>query len=145
MANNVETIIMQTVNKYLKKGIISLKEFNFEIIENRIFLYIENETGSVLEKRDLNTDLFDFNDLYLSIYQSFKNKYLSSQTERINVLKVCDLLDNHGYYLTLNVLNIHGNRVKLNLKYNPYIKDSLDVIWSDWEGLVNEIKPSKTK
>ena len=145
MAGNMLKIVMQTANKYLKKGSSNVKKFNFEIIENRIFLFIGNETGSVLEKRDLNLELLDFNDLYLSLYQSFKEMYLNSQTERINVLKIEDLLDVYGYYLTLNVSDIHGNKVKFILKYNNYIKDALELIWDDWENLVNEIRPSKTK
>lgn len=145
MASNMLKIVMQMSNKYLKKGSSNVKNFNFEIIENRIFLFIENETESVLEKRDLNLEPLDFNDLYLSLYQSFKEMYLNSQTERINVLKIEDLLDIYGYYLILNVSDIHGNKVKFILKYNSYIKDALELIWDDWVSLVNEIKPSKTK
>ena len=88
MAGNMLKIVMESADRYLKKGASNFKKFNFEIIENRIFLFIENETGSVLEKRDLNLELLDFNDLYLSLYQSFKEMYLNSQTESINVLKI---------------------------------------------------------
>ena len=127
---------------YFEKSYNKREEFSFNIIEGNVFLFIESLI--IENKINLNIDRLDLPKLYMLLYTTIKNKYLESKFETINMQEIIDLTNPSNSFLSLNIGDIHRNRIKIELKDLGFEKEVIDVIKADWLELVEAKKSSKS-
>ena len=136
------------ITRYIESGLESSYnrscEFSFNIIEENVFLFIEALNGNIENKINLNIDRLDLSRLYMFLYTTIKNKYLESKFETINMQEIIDLTNPSNSFLSLNIGDIHRNRIKIELKDLGFEKEVIDVIKADWLELVEAKKSSKS-
>ena len=134
--------------RYIESGLESSYnrscEFSFNIIEENVFLFIEALNGNIENKINLNIDRLDLSRLYMFLYTTIKNKYLESKFETINMQEIIDLTNPNNSFLSLNIGDIHRNRIKIELKDLGFEKEVIDAIKADWLELVEAKKSSKS-
>ena len=132
--------------RYIESGLESSYnrscEFSFNIIEGNVFLFIESLI--IENKINLNIDRLDLSRLYMFLYTTIKNKYLESKFETINMQEIIDLTNPSNSFLSLNIGDIHRNRIKIELKDLGFEKEVIDAIKTDWLELVETKKSSKS-
>lgn len=137
-------LITRYIESGLEKSYNRIGEFSFNIIEGNVFLFIEALNGNIENKINLNIDRLDLPKLYMLLYTTIKNKYLESKFETINMQEIIDLTNPSNSFLSLNIGDIHRNRIKIELKDLGFEKEVIDVIKADWLELVNAKKSSKS-
>ena len=145
MPKDIEKIIINSMEEIFDKNYNKLVEFNFEIIENHVFLYIQVDNGTVMKKMPLQINPTYLNELYYSLYEEFKKKHLNSSSKKIKVNEVFDLSNIEDPYLTLNIRDVHKNIIQVELKSRGYAKEALEEIKKDFIEIVNNLKTSKNK
>ena len=134
--------------RYIESGLESSYnrscEFSFNIIEENVFLFIEALNGNIENKINLNIDRLDLPKLYMLLYTTIKNNYLESKFETINMQEIIDLTNPSNSFLSLNIGDIHRNRIKIELKDLGFEKEVIDAIKADWLELVEAKKSSKS-
>ena len=78
------------------------------------------------------------------LYTTIKNNYLESKFETINMQEIIDLTNPSNSFLSLNIGDIHRNRIKIELKDLGFEKEVIEAIKADWLELVNAKKSSKS-
>ena len=137
-------LITRYIESGLEKSYNRIGEFSFNIIEGNVFLFIEALNGNIENKINLNIDRLDLPKLYMLLYTTIKNKYLESKFETINMQEIIDLTNPSNSFLSLNIGDIHRNRIKIELKDLGFEKEVFDAIIADWLELVNAKKSSKS-
>ena len=135
-------LITRYIESGLEKSYNRIGEFSFNIIEGNVFLFIESLI--IENKINLNIDRLDLPKLYMLLYTTIKNKYLESKFETINMQEIIDLTNPSNSFLSLNIGDIHRNRIKIELKDLGFEKEVIDVIKADWLELVEAKKSSKS-
>ena len=134
--------------RYIESGLESSYnrscEFSFNIIEENVFLFIEALNGNIENKINLNIDRLDLSRLYMFLYTTIKNNYLENKFVTINMQEIRDLTDLNNSFLSLNISDIHRNRIKICLTDLGFEKEVIDVIKADWLELVEAKKSSKS-
>ena len=137
-------LITRYIESGLEKSYNRIGEFSFNIIEGNVFLFIEALNGNIENKINLNIDRLDLPKLYMLLYTTIKNNYLESKFETINMQEIIDLTNPSNSFLSLNIGDIHRNRIKIELKDLGFEKEVIDAIKADWLELVNAKKSSKS-
>ncbi len=137
-------LITRYIESGLEKSYNRIGEFSFNIIEGNVFLFIEALNGNIENKINLNIDRLDLPKLYMLLYTTIKNKYLESKFETINMQEIIDLTNPSNSFLSLNIGDIHRNRIKIELKDLGFEKEVIEAIKADWLELVNAKKSSKS-
>lgn len=137
-------LITRYIESGLEKSYNRIGEFSFNIIEGNVFLFIEALNGNIENKINLNIDRLDLPKLYMLLYTTIKNNYLESKFETINMQEIIDLTNSNNSFLSLNIGDIHRNRIKIELKDLGFEKEVIDAIKADWLELVNAKKSSKS-
>lgn len=137
-------LITRYIESGLEKSYNRIGEFSFNIIEGNVFLFIEALNGNIENKINLNIDRLDLPKLYMLLYTTIKNNYLESKFETINMQEIIDLTNPNNSFLSLNIGDIHRNRIKIELKDLGFEKEVIDAIKADWLELVNAKKSSKS-
>ena len=135
-------LITRYIESFFEKSYNKREEFSFNIIEGNVFLFIESLI--IENKINLNIDRLDLPKLYMLLYTTIKNKYLESKFETINMQEIIDLTNPSNSFLSLNIGDIHRNRIKIELKDLGFEKEVIDVIKADWLELVETKKSSKS-
>lgn len=135
-------LITRYIESFFEKSYNKREEFSFNIIEGNVFLFIESLI--IENKINLNIDRLDLSRLYMFLYTTIKNKYLESKFETINMQEIIDLTNPSNSFLSLNIGDIHRNRIKIELKDLGFEKEVIDVIKADWLELVETKKSSKS-
>ncbi len=135
-------LITRYIESFFEKSYNKREEFSFNIIEGNVFLFIESLI--IENKINLNIDRLDLPKLYMLLYTTIKNKYLESKFETINMQEIIDLTNPSNSFLSLNIGDIHRNRIKIELKDLGFEKEVIDVIKADWLELVEAKKSSKS-
>ena len=135
-------LITRYIESFFEKSYNKREEFSFNIIEGNVFLFIESLI--IENKINLNIDRLDLPKLYMLLYTTIKNKYLESKFETINMQEIIDLTNPSNSFLSLNIGDIHRNRIKIELKDLGFEKEVIDAIKADWLELVNAKKSSKS-
>lgn len=137
-------LITRYIESGLEKSYNRIGEFSFNIIEGNVFLFIEALNGNIENKINLNIDRLDLPKLYMLLYTTIKNNYLESKFETINMQEIIDLTNPSNSFLSLNIGDIHRNRIKIELKDLGFEKEVIEAIKADWLELVNAKKSSKS-
>ncbi len=137
-------LITRYIESGLEKSYNRIGEFSFNIIEGNVFLFIEALNGNIENKINLNIDRLDLPKLYMLLYTTIKNKYLESKFETINMQEIIDLTNPSNSFLSLNIGDIHRNRIKIELKDLGFEKEVIEAIKADWLELVEAKKSSKS-
>lgn len=137
-------LIARYIESGLEKSYNRIGEFSFNIIEGNVFLFIEALNGNIENKINLNIDRLDLPKLYMLLYTTIKNNYLESKFETINMQEIIDLTNPNNSFLSLNIGDIHRNRIKIELKDLGFEKEVIEAIKADWLELVNAKKSSKS-
>ena len=137
-------LITRYIESGLEKSYNRIGEFSFNIIEGNVFLFIEALNGNSENKINLNIDRLDLPKLYMLLYTTIKNNYLESKFETINMQEIIDLTNPSNSFLSLNIGDIHRNRIKIELKDLGFEKEVIEAIKADWLELVNAKKSSKS-
>ena len=137
-------LITRYIESFFEKSYNKREEFSFNIIEGNVFLFIEALNGNIENKINLNIDRLDLPKLYMLLYTTIKNKYLESKFETINMQEIIDLTNPSNSFLSLNIGDIHRNRIKIELKDLGFEKEVIDAIKADWLELVEAKKSSKS-
>ena len=137
-------LITRYIESFFEKSYNKREEFSFNIIEGNVFLFIEALNGNIENKINLNIDRLDLPKLYMLLYTTIKNKYLESKFETINMQEIIDLTNPNNSFLSLNIGDIHRNRIKIELKDLGFEKEVIDAIKADWLELVEAKKSSKS-
>lgn len=137
-------LITRYIESGLEKSYNRIGEFSFNIIEGNVFLFIEALNGNIENKINLNIDRLDLPKLYMLLYTTIKNNYLESKFETINMQEIIDLTNPNNSFLSLNIGDIHRNRIKIELKDLGFEKEVIEAIKADWLELVNAKKSSKS-
>ena len=137
-------LITRYIESGLEKSYNRIGEFSFNIIEGNVFLFIEALNGNIENKINLNIDRLDLPKLYMLLYTTIKNNYLESKFETINMQEIIDLTNPNNSFLSLNIGDIHRNRIKIELKDLGFEKEVIDAIKADWLELVEAKKSSKS-
>lgn len=137
-------LITRYIESFFEKSYNKREEFSFNIIEGNVFLFIEALNGNIENKINLNIDRLDLPKLYMLLYTTIKNNYLESKFETINMQEIIDLTNPNNSFLSLNIGDIHRNRIKIELKDLGFEKEVIDAIKADWLELVNAKKSSKS-
>lgn len=137
-------LIARYIESGLEKSYNRIGEFSFNIIEGNVFLFIEALNGNIENKINLNIDRLDLPKLYMLLYTTIKNNYLESKFETINMQEIIDLTNPSNSFLSLNIGDIHRNRIKIELKDLGFEKEVIEAIKADWLELVNAKKSSKS-
>ena len=137
-------LIARYIESGLEKSYNRIGEFSFNIIEGNVFLFIEALNGNIENKINLNIDRLDLPKLYMLLYTTIKNNYLESKFETINMQEIIDLTNPNNSFLSLNIGDIHRNRIKIELKDLGFEKEVIDAIKADWLELVEAKKSSKS-
>ena len=135
-------LITRYIESFFEKSYNKREEFSFNIIEGNVFLFIESLI--IENKINLNIDRLDLPKLYMLLYTTIKNKYLESKFETINMQEIIDLTNPSNSFLSLNIGDIHRNRIKIELKDLGFEKEVIDVIKADWLELKKKKKSSKS-
>ena len=135
-------LITRYIESFFEKSYNKREEFSFNIIEGNVFLFIESLI--IENKINLNIDRLDLPKLYMLLYTTIKNKYLESKFETINMQEIIDLTNPSNSFLSLNIGDIHRNRIKIELKDLGFEKEVIDAIKTDWLELVETKKSSKS-
>ena len=135
-------LITRYIESFFEKSYNKREEFSFNIIEGNVFLFIESLI--IENKINLNIDRLDLSRLYMFLYTTIKNKYLESKFETINMQEIIDLTNPSNSFLSLNIGDIHRNRIKIELKDLGFEKEVIDAIKADWLELVEAKKSSKS-
>lgn len=135
-------LITRYIESFFEKSYNKREEFSFNIIEGNVFLFIESLI--IENKINLNIDRLDLPKLYMLLYTTIKNNYLESKFETINMQEIIDLTNPSNSFLSLNIGDIHRNRIKIELKDLGFEKEVIDVIKADWLELVEAKKSSKS-
>ena len=135
-------LITRYIESFFEKSYNKREEFSFNIIEGNVFLFIESLI--IENKINLNIDRLDLPKLYMLLYTTIKNKYLESKFETINMQEIIDLTNPNNSFLSLNIGDIHRNRIKIELKDLGFEKEVIDAIKADWLELVEAKKSSKS-
>lgn len=135
-------LITRYIESFFEKSYNKREEFSFNIIEGNVFLFIESLI--IENKINLNIDRLDLPKLYMLLYTTIKNNYLESKFETINMQEIIDLTNPNNSFLSLNIGDIHRNRIKIELKDLGFEKEVIDVIKADWLELVEAKKSSKS-
>lgn len=135
-------LITRYIESFFEKSYNKREEFSFNIIEGNVFLFIESLI--IENKINLNIDRLDLPKLYMLLYTTIKNKYLESKFETINMQEIIDLTNPSNSFLSLNIGDIHRNRIKIELKDLGFEKEVIDAIKADWLELVEAKKSSKS-
>ena len=147
-------IIFSLVDSFLEQYGNDAFECSLEIIEKEIFIFVyqSNEKDKYrskkkqipLVKKCLNIDLDDLNELYLSLYHEYINKYLKSR-EKINIKDQEDINDEIRILSLIVKNNDDSVVVNLELKDFGYQKELLDSIKNNYKERVREEKLSKRR
>lgn len=137
-------LITRYIESGLEKSYNRIGEFSFNIIEGNVFLFIEALNGNIENKINLNIDRLDLPKLYMLLYTTIKNNYLESKFETINMQEIIDLTNPSNSFLSLNIGDIHRNRIKIELKDLGFEKEVIEAIKADWLELVEAKKSSKS-
>ena len=135
-------LITRYIESFFEKSYNKREEFSFNIIEGNVFLFIESLI--IENKINLNIDRLDLPKLYMLLYTTIKNNYLESKFETINMQEIIDLTNPSNSFLSLNIGDIHRNRIKIELKDLGFEKEVIEAIKADWLELVNAKKSSKS-
>ena len=135
-------LITRYIESFFEKSYNKREEFSFNIIEGNVFLFIESLI--IENKINLNIDRLDLPKLYMLLYTTIKNNYLESKFETINMQEIIDLTNPNNSFLSLNIGDIHRNRIKIELKDLGFEKEVIDAIKADWLELVETKKSSKS-
>ena len=135
-------LITRYIESFFEKSYNKREEFSFNIIEGNVFLFIESLI--IENKINLNIDRLDLPKLYMLLYTTIKNNYLESKFETINMQEIIDLTNPSNSFLSLNIGDIHRNRIKIELKDLGFEKEVIDAIKADWLELVEAKKSSKS-
>ena len=135
-------LITRYIESFFEKSYNKREEFSFNIIEGNVFLFIESLI--IENKINLNIDRLDLSRLYMFLYTTIKNKYLESKFETINMQEIIDLTNPSNSFLSLNIGDIHRNRIKIELKDLGFEKEVIEAIKADWLELVEAKKSSKS-
>jgi len=135
-------LITRYIESFFEKSYNKREEFSFNIIEGNVFLFIESLI--IENKINLNIDRLDLPKLYMLLYTTIKNNYLESKFETINMQEIIDLTNPNNSFLSLNIGDIHRNRIKIELKDLGFEKEVIDAIKADWLELVEAKKSSKS-
>lgn len=135
-------LITRYIESFFEKSYNKREEFSFNIIEGNVFLFIESLI--IENKINLNIDRLDLPKLYMLLYATIKNNYLESKFETINMQEIIDLTNPNNSFLSLNIGDIHRNRIKIELKDLGFEKEVIDAIKADWLELVEAKKSSKS-
>ena len=135
-------LITRYIESFFEKSYNKREEFSFNIIEGNVFLFIESLI--IENKINLNIDRLDLPKLYMLLYTTIKNKYLESKFETINMQEIIDLTNPSNSFLSLNIGDIHRNRIKIELKDLGFEKEVIEAIKADWLELVEAKKSSKS-
>ena len=137
-------LITRYIESGLEKSYNRIGEFSFNIIEGNVFLFIEALNGNIENKINLNIDRLDLSRLYMFLYTTIKNNYLENKFVTINMQEIRDLTDLNNSFLSLNISDIHRNRIKIELKDLGFEKEVIEAIKADWLELVEAKKSSKS-
>ena len=119
-------LITRYIESFFEKSYNKREEFSFNIIEGNVFLFIESLI--IENKINLNIDRLDLPKLYMLLYTTIKNNYLESKFETINMQEIIDLTNPSNSFLSLNIGDIHRNRIKIELKDLGFEKEVIDAI-----------------
>ncbi|MBQ8472048.1 MAG: hypothetical protein IJ501_00940 [Bacilli bacterium] len=147
MPKEIEKVIIRYMDSLFTKHNNKVMDFKFHIIEGNLFLYIQMDNGSIKEKHNLYLDASDLAELYMLLYQEFKENYINSQSKFIKIYEERDLSAPDRSYLKLLVRDVHKNIINLELKdhNDPLVVEILNEIKNDWISLAKEMKSSKNK
>ena len=133
--------MIRYINSLFNSYYQEIFNLNFEIIENKLFLYTEMGNGRVLNKDNLYLDVSDIDEFYLNFYKKLKDNYVDHERIKISLLKIFNLNDQCEPYLTFRLSDIHSNFINISLRTSKVLNE----IENDWIDLVNNKKKTKIK